>query len=136
MDKIIAIIYSYITYVETQYPPNVPSNDIYYKTLGETCIDCCLTTVQTDILFSEIFDKFVQFKKKDFFLELLEPFILKNRLKILPPEIMQQFIEYFSETNKLKRVEDCILHLDITNIDFHQVIFKNKRDQFFLITIF
>jgi hypothetical protein len=55
------------------------------------------------------------------FLEVLEPYILKDMLGSLPPEIMQALVEHYSSKGWLQRVEQCILHMDISSLDFNQV---------------
>jgi hypothetical protein len=56
------------------------------------------------------------------FLEVLEPYILKDMLGSLPPEIMQALVEHYSSKGWLQRVEQCILHMDISSLDFNQVV--------------
>jgi hypothetical protein len=85
------------------------------------CIECCQLIGRNDFLFGEIFDKFKTAQVEGIFLELLEPFLLQDKLKSLNPEIMQLFVEHYREHNMLLRVEQCILHLDIASLDFHQV---------------
>ncbi|KAL9255809.1 Vacuolar protein sorting-associated protein 8-like protein [Drosera capensis] len=59
---------------------------------------------------------------KDTFLELLEPYILKDMLGSLPPEIMQVLVEHYNSKGWLQRVEQCVLHMDISSLDFNQVV--------------
>jgi hypothetical protein len=54
------------------------------------------------------------------FLELLEPYILKDMLGALPPEVMQALVEHYSQRGWLERVEQCVLHMDIASLDFNQ----------------
>jgi hypothetical protein len=56
------------------------------------------------------------------FLELLEPYILKDMLGALPPEVMQALVEHYSQRGWLERVEQCVLHMDIASLDFNQVV--------------
>lgn len=89
-------------------------------------------------------------------MELLEPYILKDMLGSLPPEvlyrvrifgngmigyqykifsfifmicpsflkIMQELVEYYSTKGWLQRVEQCVLHMDISSLDFNQVLVR------------
>lgn len=57
-----------------------------------------------------------------YFLELLEPYILKDMLGSLPPEIMQALVEHYSTKGWLQRVEQCVLHMDMLSLDFNQVL--------------
>jgi hypothetical protein len=56
------------------------------------------------------------------FLELLEPYILKDTLRGLAPAVMQALVEHYSEKGWLQRVEQCILHMNIASLDFNQVM--------------
>ncbi|MCO5587402.1 hypothetical protein L7F22_041351 [Adiantum nelumboides] len=56
------------------------------------------------------------------FLELLEPYILKDTLGALAPEVMQGLVEYYRQMGWLQRVELCVLHMDIASLDFNQVV--------------
>lgn len=35
---------------------------------------------------------------------------------------MQELVEYYSTKGWLQRVEQCVLHMDISSLDFNQVI--------------
>lgn len=54
---------------------------------------------------------------------MLEPYILSDQLRFLHPEVMHQFVEHYSKENKLSQVENCITHLAIGSLDFHQVFY-------------
>ncbi|KAJ7963418.1 vacuolar protein sorting-associated protein 8-like [Quillaja saponaria] len=93
-----------------------------YTRVGGVAVEFCVHIKRTDILFDEIFSKFVDVQQRDTFLELLEPYILKDMLGSLPPEIMQALVEHYSTKGWLQRVEQCVLHMDISSLDFNQVI--------------
>ncbi|CAB4300751.1 unnamed protein product [Prunus armeniaca] len=93
-----------------------------YTRVGGVAVEFCVHIKRTDILFDEIFSKFVAVQQRDTFLELLEPYILKDMLGSLPPEIMQALVEHYSRKGWLQRVEQCVLHMDISSLDFNQVV--------------
>nr|XP_023896614.1 vacuolar protein sorting-associated protein 8 homolog isoform X1 [Quercus suber]XP_023896615.1 vacuolar protein sorting-associated protein 8 homolog isoform X2 [Quercus suber] len=93
-----------------------------YTRVGGVAVEFCVHIKRTDILFDEIFYKFVAVQQRDTFLELLEPYILKDMLGSLPPEIMQALVEHYSSKGWLQRVEQCVLHMDISSLDFNQVV--------------
>ncbi|XP_031383259.1 vacuolar protein sorting-associated protein 8 homolog [Punica granatum] len=99
-------------------------NDIkeQFTRVGGVAVEFCVHIKRTDILFEEIFSKFVSVNHRDTFLELLEPYILKDMLSCLPPEIMQALVEHYSGKGWLQRVEQCVLHMDISSLDFNQVV--------------
>ncbi|KAJ8626194.1 hypothetical protein MRB53_019501 [Persea americana] len=93
-----------------------------YARVGGVAVEFCVHIKRTDILFDEIFSKFVAVQQGGTFLELLEPYILKDMLGCLPPEIMQALVEHYSSKGWLQRVEQCVLHMDISSLDFNQVV--------------
>ncbi|PON75529.1 Guanine nucleotide-binding protein, beta subunit [Parasponia andersonii] len=108
--------------------PSNRSSSVYYEIkeqytrVGGVAVEFCVHIKRTDILFDEIFSKFVAVQQKDTFLELLEPYILKDMLGSLPPEIMQALVEHYSSKGWLQRVEQCVLHMDISSLDFNQIV--------------
>ncbi|KAK6114972.1 hypothetical protein DH2020_007241 [Rehmannia glutinosa] len=93
-----------------------------YTRVGGVAVEFCVHIRRTDILFDEILPKFEDAHHKDTFLELLEPYILKDMLGSLPPAIMQALVEHYSERGWLQRIEQCVLHMDILSLDFNQVV--------------
>ncbi|KAJ9171579.1 hypothetical protein P3X46_014929 [Hevea brasiliensis] len=93
-----------------------------FTRVGGVAVEFCVHVQRTDILFDEIFSKFVAVQHRDTFLELLEPYILRDMLGSLPPEIMQALVEHYSSKGWLQRVEQCVLHMDISSLDFNQVV--------------
>ncbi|CAJ2663156.1 unnamed protein product [Trifolium pratense] len=112
------------------YDSNNRSNSVHseikeqYTRVGGVAVEFCCHIKRTDILFDKIFSKFidVHVQQRETFLELLEPYILKDMLGSLPPEIMQELVEYYSTKGWLQRVEQCVLHMDISSLDFNQVV--------------
>ncbi|XP_015748737.1 PREDICTED: vacuolar protein sorting-associated protein 8 homolog [Acropora digitifera] len=41
---------------------------------------------------------------------------------IYSPIVMKEFIEHYQQQNKLREVESCLMHLDVTNLDIHQMV--------------
>ncbi|CAH2069296.1 unnamed protein product [Thlaspi arvense] len=93
-----------------------------YNRVGGVAVEFCVHINRMDLLFDEIFSRFVAVQQRDTFLELLEPYILKDMLGSLPPEIMQALVEHYSRKGWLQRIEQCVLHMDISSLDFNQVV--------------
>ncbi|KAL5792140.1 hypothetical protein ACOSP7_000734 [Xanthoceras sorbifolium] len=108
--------------------PNRRNNSVHaeikeqFTRVGGVAVEFCVHIKRTDILFDEIFSRFVAVQHRETFLELLEPYILKDMLGSLPPEIMQALVEHYSSKGWLQRVEQCVLHMDISSLDFNQVV--------------
>lgn len=74
-----------------------------------------------DILFGRIYDRFaVDYIARGTFLECLEPYILCDKLRSIPPSVMKDLVEHYQAKNMLEGVESCIVHLEITSLDIHQ----------------
>ncbi|PNT65776.1 hypothetical protein BRADI_3g02497v3 [Brachypodium distachyon] len=93
-----------------------------YARVGGVAVEYCVHIGRNDILFDTVFSKFAAAQSGGMFLEVLEPYILKDMLGSLPPEIMQALVEHYSGKGWLQRVEQCILHMDISSLDFNQVV--------------
>ncbi|KAL0454931.1 UNVERIFIED_CONTAM: Vacuolar protein sorting-associated protein 8, partial [Sesamum latifolium] len=93
-----------------------------YTRVGGVAIEFCVHIRRTNILFEDILSKFDDAHHKETFLELLEPYILKDMLGSLPPAIMQALVEHYSKRGWLQRIEQCVLHMDILSLDFNQVV--------------
>ncbi|KAJ4847458.1 hypothetical protein Tsubulata_019162 [Turnera subulata] len=93
-----------------------------FTRVGGVAVEFCVHIQRTDVLFDEIFSRFLAVQQKETFLELLEPYILRDMLGSLPPEIMQGLVEHYSSKGWLQRVEQCVLHMNISSLDFNQVV--------------
>ncbi|BBN19147.1 vacuolar protein sorting-associated protein 8 [Marchantia polymorpha subsp. ruderalis] len=93
-----------------------------YARVGGVAIEFCVHIHKTEVLFENVFSKFDAVGQRGTFLELLEPYILKDMLSGLAPEVMQALVEHYSSRGWLNRVEQCVLHMDIASLDFNQVV--------------
>ncbi|KAH9322060.1 hypothetical protein KI387_016699, partial [Taxus chinensis] len=93
-----------------------------FARVGGVAIEFCVHIKKTDVLFDSILSKFLGVQHGGTFLELLEPYILKDMLGGLPPEVMQALVEHYSQKGWLQRIEQCVLHMDIASLDFNQVV--------------
>ncbi|KAL8564238.1 hypothetical protein ACOMHN_050849 [Nucella lapillus] len=95
----------------------------YYQEIVPVCVDYCLHLKKTDVLFGRIYERFaVDIIAKGTFLECLEPYIQCDRLTAIPPAVMKDFVAHYESRGMLDSVESCIVHLDITSLDIHQVV--------------
>ena len=74
-----------------------------------------------DVLFDDVYHAFQKASRNDVYMDLLEPYILTDKLKRLAPEVLQAFVQRFRENGKLVNVERCMLHLDPTALDFNML---------------
>ncbi|KAF4324050.1 hypothetical protein BBO99_00002310 [Phytophthora kernoviae] len=94
----------------------------HYQMLAGVCIEFCALIGRTDLLFGEIFTRFKEANKLSVFVELLEPYILSEKLRNLSPVAMQEFVQHFSAQGKLAQVEQCLLHLNVAELDMDTIL--------------
>ncbi|EAL61787.1 RING zinc finger-containing protein [Dictyostelium discoideum AX4] len=104
-----------------QMDPRIEYLNIYQQ-LALISIEFCIAIKRTDLLFGEVFNYFFDNDMKSCILDFLEPYILNDRLTHLNPEVMQYMMTYYQDLGILVRAEQCVLHLDISSIDFHQTV--------------
>jgi len=98
------------------------------RLVGSVCIEYLVRLQRTDVLFRDVWQMFKERQHGEIFLRLLEPGILTDKLTYVVPEIMQAFVAHYAHNRMLHRIEQCILHMDIASMDFHQV-----RDKYTLL---
>ncbi|KAG1714892.1 Vacuolar protein sorting-associated protein 8 [Nymphon striatum] len=95
----------------------------YFRDCIPICVEFCFYLNQIDLLFDDIYEKIGHHSiAKKVFLESLEPFILNNKLSNIPPLIAQEFVAHYEACELFLPLEACIIHLDITSLDIHQVM--------------
>jgi hypothetical protein len=94
----------------------------HFQMLAGVCVDFCVVTRRLDLLFGPIFRRFQHVGYTDIFLDVLEPYVLNDRLTYIAPEVMNHFVEYCRSHNGIATVERCLLHMDCTAMDFDTII--------------
>lgn len=119
-EKIVIILESYLMSILGRRGSSVHDR----RMLASVCIRYCQGIGREALLFDTIFPKFQQSgaTNSGIFLELLEPYILQDRLKCINVETMQAFVEHYAKQGWLRRVEHCILHLDVSTLDLRQMV--------------
>lgn len=112
------------------------SGNRHLQLIGGVAIDYCVIIERTDILFQDIYLKFVQAGGAGVFLELLEPYILNDKVSYLSPETMKDFVEYYHHQGKVQQVEQCLLHMKIECLDFQQIVVLCRERQLFTALIY
>lgn len=94
----------------------------HYQMLAGVCIEYCALVNRTDLLFGEIYTRFKEANKLSVLIELLEPYILSEKLRILSPVAMEEFVQHFKAQGKLAQVEQCLLHLNVAELDLDTIL--------------
>jgi hypothetical protein len=93
-----------------------------YRIVAEVCLDYCTSIKRDDLLFGPIYNRFIAMKHEQVFLEVMEPYILADRLQHVPATVMKDFVSYFQSLHRLEDVEKCVLHLDVQKFDIDGMV--------------
>ncbi|KAI8912303.1 Golgi CORVET complex core vacuolar protein 8-domain-containing protein [Powellomyces hirtus] len=94
-----------------------------YRQLAATAFDTCLGIEREDLLFGDIYEQFCDKDLQPVFLELLEVYILDERVTSFSnPTIVQDFMAHYENQGWFNRLEQVILHLDTLGLDVHRTI--------------
>ena len=127
IDKIIDILYLYINRAMKQDCPvngKLELLEKHFKQCSSKCVNVCIIIERQDFLFENIYNLLsYDTLFEGFFFESLEEHILNNKLKQMPPTLIQRFIDYYMSNTLLhSNLEKCLLMFDISKIDLHNVI--------------
>lgn len=103
----------------------------HFQMLAGVCIEFCVVTRRLDLLFNEIFQKFFDAGFTSVFLEIIEAYILNDKLKYVAPVVMSHLIEHYKDLNDMATVERCLLHMDITIMDFDSILSLLRKHEMF-----
>ncbi|RIB07429.1 Golgi CORVET complex core vacuolar protein 8-domain-containing protein [Gigaspora rosea] len=105
------------------------NNSVLFKNLAIACIEACLSMRREDFLFSDVYERYAEADARGIMpdargimLEVLEPYILKDKITDLPPEIMKDLVNHYRKRRMLQRVEECIWHINPQCLDIDQVV--------------
>jgi hypothetical protein len=94
----------------------------HFQMLAGVCVEFCVVTRRLDLLFGSIFRRFQSVGYTSVFLDVLEPYVLNDKLAYIAPEVMSFFVEHCKATNGIATVERCLLHMDCTIMDFDTIL--------------
>jgi hypothetical protein len=94
----------------------------HFQMLAGVCVEFCVVTRRLDLLFGPIFRRFHSVRYLTVFLDVLEPYILNDKLDYIAPEAMAHFVEHCRATNDITTVERCLLHMNVTIMDFDSIL--------------
>ncbi|XP_059149378.1 vacuolar protein sorting-associated protein 8 homolog [Physella acuta] len=122
---LVQVLMEYVDIAITKTPKNGKIEELedYYQEIVPVCVDYCLHLNNLELLFDRIYERFsCDVIAKGTFLECLEPYMQSDRLTYIPPAVMKDFVDHYEMRGLLDSVESCIVHLDITSLDIHQVV--------------
>lgn len=124
-DKVIDILITYIDVILTSGRLYVSIADA----IG-TIIDTAIDLEQINLLYKRVWEGFEYNGdniSRDTFLKGISAAIIDGKITNVPPEIVQQLINYLSDTYQWKELEICILNTDIECLDIQQVLQLSRQ---------
>ena len=109
-------------------PSRIDLAQSHFQMLAGVCIEFCVVTRRLDLLFGSIFRRFQSARYTAVFLDVLEPYVLNDKLHYIAPEAMAQFVEHCKASNDVATVERCLLHMDVTILDFDSILSLLKKN--------
>lgn len=91
------------------------------RELASACFEACLSMNAMDFLFDEAFEFFEQGLSMDIFFETLEPYILSERVTVVPTPIIKSLLTHYASLGLEERLEEMVCHLDTRTLDIDQV---------------
>ena len=120
----------------------IGDNTAHCAGIASVCIDYCIQlSCDSDLHFGNellglVFQKFTGAGHAGLFLELLEPHIMSDNLTTLNPAVMQAFVDHYKDRRMVDRLELCILHMEMTYLDFHQVVTLCRKSKLWYALIY
>lgn len=124
------ILYVMNRFIDEQFASH-RSDDSAMLQLGQVCLQIVVLLGHEDDLISVLFDRFRIEGRVSPFLSALEHFVLNDRLQELPPEIVQHLVEELSRKDQPWRIEECVMHLEITTLDLNQLFGLCKKHKLY-----
>ncbi|KNC99020.1 CORVET complex membrane-binding subunit VPS8 [Spizellomyces punctatus DAOM BR117] len=127
-DHLTDLLLSFINMSLTSYDASdqklLEGEDIsVFRQLAATAFDTCLAIGRDDLLFGDIYENFGDKNLRVVFFELLEAYVLDERITTFSnPVIVQEFIAFYEMHGWLDRLEQVILHLDPMVLDVHHTV--------------
>jgi vacuolar protein sorting-associated protein 8 len=97
-------------------------DDSQLMELASACVTAVLSLEDTEFLFDEVFAWFVDHYKATILLDVIEPYILEERITSVPPTALKTMIDHFMTTHTPATLEEIICRLDTSTMDIDQVI--------------
>jgi hypothetical protein len=93
-----------------------------FEALVTICCRACIALSDFEFLFEDLFQKYDDAGITTIYLHRLEPFVLDNEIRHVPPRITQRLIHLHEEDGQPEHVERIIWHMDPSCLDLNQAI--------------
>lgn len=127
-DKVLEIMSASLKYAFGQRQKSLESaDDKHMKQLSETCFLSCHSIGEVDFLFEEMYEWYTEADIEGIFLETLEPYILDQSIKVVPPAIVKDLITHYVGSGWESRLEEMICHMETATLDLDQITLLCKQ---------
>uniref|UniRef100_A0A673B0N1 Vacuolar protein sorting-associated protein 8 homolog n=1 Tax=Sphaeramia orbicularis TaxID=375764 RepID=A0A673B0N1_9TELE len=123
-DKMVEILFQFTEHALRKCPEQgkIQVMEQHFHDVIPVLVDYCLLLQRLDLLFNQLYARLVEnVVAKGVFLELLESYIVADRLGHLTTPIMRDLLAHYHGNGMMDSLERCIVHLDVTSLDIQQV---------------
>ncbi|KAF9012366.1 Golgi CORVET complex core vacuolar protein 8-domain-containing protein [Cyathus striatus] len=109
---------------ETHITPNNRGVDrtSLFEDLVSVCCRACVSLGDFDFLFEDLFQYYDDYAITTIYLRRLEPFVLSNDIRYIPPRITQRLVALHENDGRPDKIERIIWHIDPICLDINQAI--------------
>lgn len=93
-----------------------------FEGLATCCIEACLAMGDVPFLFDDTYESYANVGIEGIFLTILEPYIFDQRIRDVPPNIIQALIRLHETKDELDLAEAIIWHVEPIALDINQVV--------------
>ncbi|KAH6657810.1 Golgi CORVET complex core vacuolar protein 8-domain-containing protein [Truncatella angustata] len=127
-DKLVEIMSASLKYAFGQRQKNKASaDDQHLQELAETCFVSCQSISDIDFVFDEMWEWYDDGDVEGIFLETLEPYILEQTIKMVPPTVVKAMVTHFVSKGWESRLEEIICHMETATLDIDEVTLLCKQ---------
>ncbi len=89
--------------------------------LAAVCIRACISMVEFDFLFDEVYTWYQEENVSGIFLEILEHHIMEGELQVVPTTVIKDLIHHYMKKGREELLEEVICNLDPRTIDIDHI---------------
>ncbi|KAK7901808.1 hypothetical protein WMY93_018577 [Mugilogobius chulae] len=124
-DKMVEILLQFTEHALKKCPEQgkIQVMEQHFHDVVPVLVDYCLLLQRLDLLFNQLYCRLLEnVVAKGVFLEVLESYIVADRLGHLTTPIMRDLLAHYHGNGMMDSLERCIVHLDVTSLDIQQVV--------------
>ncbi|KAF2482257.1 Golgi CORVET complex core vacuolar protein 8-domain-containing protein [Neohortaea acidophila] len=127
-ERLVAMISASLSYTFSQEDGG---RDTRLRELAVVSFDACIAMHELDYLFGAVFEIFEDADEEDVFISTLEPYVLDNEIKSIPPEVVKGVVAHFISENESAKLEELLCRLDPRSYDLDEVTMLCKQHRLY-----